>query len=110
MPQRFMILVIDAHSESATSSEMAAIDAFNSELRSGGHWILAGGLAAPSQSRIIDNRGDQGLVSNQSLFAADENYSGFWLIQCENLAHAQRLALGSSRACNRRVELRPLLG
>ena len=110
MTIRFMILVIDAHSGSATSSEMLAIDAFNEELRSRGHWILAGGLAAPSQSKLIDNRDGQGRVENRSLFATDEHYSGFWLIQCESLAHAQQLALEGSRACRRRVELRSLLG
>ena len=110
MPKRFLILVIDARSESATPSEMAAIDAFNDELRRGGHWTLAGGLAAPSQSKLIDNRGGQGLVSSRSLFADDEHYSGFWLIQCDSAQQAERLALEGSRACNRRVELRPLLG
>jgi hypothetical protein len=44
------------------------------------------------------------------LFEDKENYSGFWLIQAADLESAQTLALEGSMACNRKVELRPLLG
>ena len=110
MSKRFIIFVIDHTAASATSSEMATIDAFNDRLREGGHWLFAGGLAAPSQSMLIDNRDHAGMVSNRSLFAGHEHYSGFWLIQCESGEQAQQLALEGSRACHRKVELRPLLG
>ncbi len=32
----------------ATPDEMAAIDVFNDRLQAEGHWVFAGGLAAPS--------------------------------------------------------------
>ena len=44
---QFLISVIDDSTESATGTEMAAIDAFNDRLRAEGHWVFAGGLAAP---------------------------------------------------------------
>ena len=44
-----------------------------------------------------------------SLFEASEYYSGFWLIEAANEEEARELALEGSRACNRRVELRPYL-
>jgi len=109
MAKQFIIFVVDGSSASATSSEMESIDAFNDRLRTEGHWVFAGGLAAPSQSRLIDNRGNAGLASNQSLFSGKEHYSGFWLISARDLEQAQKLAFEGSKSCNRRVELRPLL-
>jgi hypothetical protein len=50
------------------------------------------------------------MASGKALFDAKENYSGFWLIQTTDLASAQKLAFEGSKACNRKVELRPLLG
>lgn len=110
MTKQFIIFVIDDLSGSATREEMAAIDGFNDRLRSNRQWIFAGGLSAPSCGNVIDNRHGANLSTGKSLFEAQENYSGFWLIQAENLAVASQLALEASKACHRRVELRPLLG
>jgi hypothetical protein len=110
MSKKFMIFVIDTLTECATSQEMAAIDAFNDKLRAQGHWIFAGGLAAPSQGNVIDNRHGVHLDSGKPLFDAQENYSGFWLIQADDLDRATQLAHEGSQACHRKVELRPLLG
>ena len=43
----YLISVIDDTTGSATPDEMAAIDAFNARLTADGHWVFAGGLAAP---------------------------------------------------------------
>jgi hypothetical protein len=43
------------------------------------------------------------------LIAMGQYYSGFWLIRASNSEQAEQLALEGSKACNRRVELRPLL-
>jgi len=107
---KFMIFVIDDSSGSATSEEMAAIDAFNEKLQSNGHWIFAGGLSGPGRSTLIDNRNGAGIESQTSLFPQAENYSGFWLIETASADEALNLAREGSRACNRKVELRPLLG
>lgn len=110
MAKRFLISVIDDLSESGTPEEMVAIDAFNDKLRENGHWIFAGGLAAPVNATVIDNRANLGLETGKPLFAATENFSGFWLIEAESLEVARELAFQGSLACNRKVELRPLLG
>ncbi|NBP36638.1 MAG: hypothetical protein EBS54_08765 [Betaproteobacteria bacterium] len=109
MAKHFIIFVIDGSSASARPSEMESIDAFNDRLRTEGHWVFAGGLAAPSHSSLIDNRNNAGLSSNQSLFSDNEHYSGFWLISARDLEQAQELAFEGSKSCHRRVELRPLL-
>lgn len=107
---RFIIFVIDKQSNTATSDEMAAIDAFNDGLQENGHWITAAGIAAPSAATLIDNRNDAAVVQQGSLFDQDDFYSGFWLIQAADEVTALTLAKAGSKACNRRVELRPYLG
>ena len=110
MSKKFMIFVIDDLSGSGTPEEMVKIDAFNDSLRSNGHWIFAGGLAAPVHGNVIDHRNGANLASHKPLFDAKENYSGFWLIQAKDQEVATQLAYEGSKACNRKVELRPLLG
>ena len=110
MTKRFMIFVIDDATGSASAEEMRAIDHFNDGLRSRGQWIFAGGLAAPLHGNVIDNRQDAYLSTGKPLWDAQENYSGFWLIEAENSELATQLAFEASKACNRKVELRPLLG
>ena len=107
---RFAIYVIDVANNTAGGDEMAAIDAFNDHLQYNNHWITAAGIGAPATAKLIDNRSDAGVVNPGSLFDTEEFYSGFWLIQADSEDQALELALAGSKACNRRVELRPYLG
>ena len=109
MTSEFIIFVIDGASASANEAEMLSIDVFNDRLRAEGHWLFAGGLATPKQSKLFDHRDGMGLVSHESLFSMSEHYSGFWLIRASNREQAEQLALEGSKACNRQVALRPLL-
>ena len=106
---RFMICVVDNASSTATPDEMDAIDDFNQRLRADGFWLTAAGLSAPTESLLIDNRDGAELVTQESLMSAANFYSGFWLIDVPNADIARMVALQGSRACNRRVELRPYL-
>ena len=106
---KFIIFVIDDLTNSGTPAEMAEINAFNDGLRANGQWIFAGGLSAPSNANIIDNRGDAGIETGKPLFEEKENFSGFWLIEAASAEVAKELALAGSKAFNRKVELRPLL-
>lgn len=106
---KFLISVIDDLSNSGTPQEMIEINKFNDQLRSDGQFIFAGGLAAPESADVIDNRNGANLSTGAPLFNAKENFSGFWLIEAENIEQARRLAFAGSKACNRKVELRPLL-
>jgi len=107
---KFIISVIDDLSNSGTPAEMAEINKFNDQLRANGQFIFAGGLAAPESADVIDNRNDANLSTGKPLFTNKENFSGFWLIQAESIDVARKLAFAGSKACNRKVELRPLLG
>ena len=105
---RFVFNVIDSRTESATGDEMAEIDAFNDELRRGGHWILAVGITHPSEAVVIDNRDGarqetSGPISHEDLFVA-----GMWIIEAADRDEALGLARQGSHACNRVVEVRQL--
>ena len=106
---KFLIFVIDDLTNSGTPEEMKTIDAFNDALRANGQWIFAGGLSAPAYSNVIDNRAGAGLETGKPLFDAKENFSGFWLIEAASAQVAKDLAFAGSKACDRKVELRPLL-
>ena len=106
---RYIIFVIDSASNTAAGNEIAAIDAFNDHLQRNGNWIYAAGIGSPNSAQIIDNREDADLLSNGSLANSAEHYSGFWLIQADNDEQALQLAKAGSKACNRKVELRPFL-
>lgn len=106
---RFIIFVVDQQSRSASGDEMAAIDAFNDKLRANANWVLAIGIGSPATAKKFDNRGGLNLSESGSLFDADDFYSGLWLIDAVDSNEAQSLAREASLACNRVVELRPLL-
>jgi hypothetical protein len=106
---KFIINVIDDLSNSGTPAEMNEINKFNDQLRVNGQFIFAGGLAAPENADVIDNRNDANLSTGKPLFEANENFSGFWLIEAESIDVARKLAFAGSKACSRKVELRPLL-
>lgn len=107
---RFIIFVTDGGSNTATGTEIQDIGAFNDSLKAAGQFIYAAGIGSPSSATLIDNRAGAALESAESLQAGPVHYSGFWLIEAADEATARALAFEGSRACNRRVELRPFLG
>ena len=106
---RYVVFVIDGESNTGTTDEMAAIDAFNDRLERDGHWVFAAGISGPGEASVIDNRAGVGISQAGSLFADVQHYSGFWVIEAPSHEVAVELATAGSQACNRRVELRPFL-
>ncbi|TCC08671.1 YciI family protein [Kribbella soli] len=88
---------------------MAGPDAFNSRLEAEGHWVFAGGLAAPQHRRRHRQPGRATAVFTDRPFLESKEYlGGFWIIEAPDLGAAHTLAAEGSKACNRRVEVRPL--
>ncbi len=106
---RYIIFVIDLPNNRATQTEMTAINAFNQMLRDNQHWISAAGISQSEHSKIIDNREGLANITKGSIVEGSENYSGFWLVNVQSDAEAEKLGLAASLACNRRVEMRPYL-
>jgi hypothetical protein len=104
---KFLISVIDDLSNSGTPNEMVEIDKFNEELRANGQWVFAWGLQPPQSATVIDNRDGANLSTGKPLFDAKENFSGLWIIEVADAQTAEKLAFAASKACNRKVELRP---
>lgn len=86
---------------------MVEIDKFNDQLRANGQFIFAWGLHAPESATVIDNRDGANLSTGKPLFDSPENVSGLWVIDVSDVETARKLAFAASKACNRKVELRP---
>jgi hypothetical protein len=104
---QYLVSVIHNAADLATPEEMAAIDVFNERLQAEGHWVFAGGLAAPGSATVIDNRAEETLVTDGPFLESKEYLAGFWIIEAADLDVALRLAAAGSKACNRKVEVRP---
>ena len=106
---QYLISVIHDSSTLATDEEMAAIDVFNDRLQAEGHWVFAGGLAAPSTATVIDNRGGEPMFTDGPFVESKEYLAGFWILEAPDLDVALELGAEGSRACNRKIEVRPFL-
>ena len=114
---QFLVSVIDDPASLATPDEMAAVgnpepesrtlDAFNDRLVAEGYWVFSGGLTAPSTATVIDNRGDKALFTDGPFVESKEYVGGLWIIEAADLDVALKLAAEGSKACNRKVEVRP---
>ena len=104
---QYMVSVIFDQPGQATSDEDAAIDVFNERLQADGHWVFAGGLAATDTATVIDNRDGAGIVTDGPFVESKEFLAGFWVIEAPDLDVALKLASDGSKACNRKVEVRP---
>lgn len=107
---QYLISVLDeAGGGDATPAERHAIDAFNEKLQADGNWVFAGGLGSPVTATVIDARNAEPIVTDGPFLEAKEHIIGFWIVEAPHLDAALKLAAGGSKACNRRVELRPFL-
>jgi hypothetical protein len=106
---QYLFSVIDDTAGMATPEEDAAIDVFNERLQADGHWVFAGGLGSPSTATVIDNRGGEAIFTDGPFVESKEYLAGFWIIEADDLDVALRLASAGSKACNRKVEVRPFL-
>ncbi len=106
---QYLVAVIDDTAGLATEDEQAAIDVFNDRLKAEDHWVFAGGLAAPSSATVIDNRGEEAMFTDGPFLESKEYLAGFWIIEAADLDVALKLAAEGSKACNRKIEVRPFL-
>jgi hypothetical protein len=106
---QYLFSVIDDGTGSATSTEDAAIDVFNERLKDQGYWVFAGGLGSPDPATVIDNRGDEVVFTDGPFVESKEYLAGFWIIEAPDLDVALKLGAEGSKACNRKLEVRPFL-
>jgi hypothetical protein len=106
---QYLISVVNDDAGLATQEEQAAIDVFNDRLQAEGHWVFAGGLGGPGAATVIDNRGSEALITDGPFLESKEYLVGFWIIEAADLDVALKLAAEGSKACNRKIEVRPFL-
>ena len=106
---QYMLSVIHDQASVSTAEEDAAIDVFNERLQTEGHWVFARGLAMPDTATVIDNRGGEAMVTDGPFLESKEYLAGFWIIEAPDLDVALELATAGSKACNRKVEVRPFV-
>ena len=106
---QYLVSVIYDQQDLATPDDMEAIDAFNEQLQSDGHWVFAGGLASPSSATVIDNRNGEAVYTDGPFVESKEFLAGFWILEAPDLDVMLRLATEGSKACNRKLEVRPIL-
>jgi hypothetical protein len=108
---RFIISVIDTQTRPPhTPEEIKAIDEFNEKIEAAGQRLFACGMDSPETAEVFDHRVGKSASQAGAHHQANEYFSGFWIITVDSLETAQLLAAEGSKACNRKVELRPLLG
>lgn len=106
---QYLVSVINNSTDLAADEEQAAIDVFNDRLQAEGYWVFAGGLGGPDTSTVIDGRGAEAVVTDGPFVETKEWIVGFWILEAPDLDVALRLAAEGSKACNRKVEVRPFL-
>ncbi|MFC9330557.1 YciI family protein [Kitasatospora sp. NPDC057015] len=106
---QYLLSVIFDRPGDATEEEDAAIDVFNDRLRAEGRWVFAGGLGAPGTATVIDNRDGEAVFTDGPFVESKEYLAGFWIVEAADLDVALKLGAEGSKACNRRIEVRPFL-
>jgi hypothetical protein len=106
---QYLVSVIDDGTGPATPAEDAAIDVFNDRLRDEGYWVFAGGLGSPDPATVVDSRGAETVITDGPFVESKEYLAGFWIIEAPDLDVALELAAEGSRACHRKIEVRPFL-
>jgi hypothetical protein len=106
---QYLVSVIDHGTGLATPEEDAAIDVFNERLQAEGHWVFAGGLGSPVTATVVDSRGGEPVFTDGPFVESKEYLVGFWVMEAPDLDVALKLAAEGSKACNRKLEVRPFL-
>ena len=106
---QYLVSVLNDSDTLATPEEMAAITEFNRGLQADGHWVFAGGLASPDSSTVIDNRDGEAIFTDGPFVESKEHVVGLWIMEAADLDVMLKLAANGSKACNRKLEVRPFL-
>lgn len=87
-----------------------AIDDFNDRMRAEGHWVFAGGLTDPADATVTDSRSGDPVFTDGPFVESKEFLAGFWVLTADDLDQALALSVDASRACHRKIEVRPFGG
>jgi hypothetical protein len=106
----YLLSVIDDRITPGEPDEPGAVEAFNDQLKADGRWVFGGGLESLDAATVVDVRSGGTTVTDGPFAESKEYLAGFWVIEAADLDVALKLAEGASRACNRKIEVRPFDG
>ncbi len=106
----YLLSVIGDTDNPADDSAPGAVDEFNDRLKAEGRWVFAGGLTDPRDGTVTDSRGGEPVFTDGPFVESKEFLAGFWVVTADDLDVALALSAGASKACNRKIEVRPFDG
>ena len=87
---------------------IAAVDAFNAELKESGAFVFAGGLNPPSTAKTVDASSGEPRVLDEPFVEAPSYVGGFWVIEAADDAAAVEWTTKAALALQGRIEVRAL--
>jgi hypothetical protein len=110
--KQYMLSVHSVEGEPAPSAEVTQkmfrdVDALNSEIRSAGAWVFAGGLHPHTTASVVRVKDGEVLTTDGPFVEGKEHIGGFWVIQADDLDAALAWAARATVACGGPVEVRP---
>ncbi len=88
---------------------MAAVEAFNQELRASGSWVFVGALHPASAATVVRTRDGQALLTDGPYVEAKEHVGGIVVVSAADLDQALVWARKLSQATTLPIEVRPLV-
>jgi hypothetical protein len=104
---QYLVSVIDDKVDPGSTDRQPAISEFNDRLIAENYWVFAGGLADTDAATVVDNRGEQAVLTDGPFVESKEYLAGFWVWDVPDLDVALKLAAEASKACDRKIEVRP---
>ncbi|MCK2212362.1 YciI family protein [Actinomadura sp. ATCC 31491] len=104
---RYLVSVIDDKTNPGRTDRQPDIGAFNQRLMDQGYWVFAGGLADTDAATVVDNRGEQAVISDGPFVESKEYLAGIWVWEVPDPEVALELAAEASKVCDRKIEVRP---
>ena len=90
-----------------TQRAFEQVDALNEELQAAGIWVFAGGLQPAHIATVVQEEGNEIVVTDGPFAESKEHIGGFWIIEVDDLDAALAWATKATRACGAPVEVRP---
>ena len=92
------------------AAQMRATGVFNDKLQAAGSLVYVNGLADASASTVVDGSGAAPIFTDGPYVESKEYIVGLWIVEVADLDAALKLAVEGSKACGRRIEIRPVRG
>ena len=106
----YLLTVIGDTDNPAEDPAPLLLEAFVERVDRAGRGVVGGGLTDPQDATVTDSRGGEPVFTDGPFVESKEYLAGFWVVTADDLDVALALSADASRACHRRVEIRPFGG